>query len=406
MPARRVKARLTGYKAKRGQGVKRSRKTTGLVKKAKASRKAKYERRLVKSYQRAKFYRQPTMGLPESQVVRMSFAYTVKHPGFAGIDDSQLTHFGRYTWLDFNQSGANANSGPFACPMGIIRANDISAPLEQPYVPNHNSYNQQYGNKVTQFSDYGKFYRTFQVLGSSSKVSFRYLKRPDTVSNLQGGAADTFDITDNVIDEKHINNCPPVMLWMTQNTGDKNADGIEESLIPLDYTNLIEVGPKVHKMATKIIDPAKSFAAHTLSKKWSCGVAKKRQYKFRSQLVEDADKAAPKDPWTGMFPWGGQDTVQDHVVSPDDDVHMSKDIDGKSPANISRVRFGAMIMLDRPIPTPSVPSEGAAIQTVQQSPYDAVRMPPSLITIKVDYLVKVQGRKLIAAANNQTVGTP
>jgi hypothetical protein len=90
----------------------------------------------------------------------------MKHPGFTGIDDSSLPTYGRYTWLDH---------------LLAQWANDISHPMEQPYVPDH---------KVTQFSDYGKFYRTFQVLGSNAKVSFRYLKKPDTVTNLQGAVAD------------------------------------------------------------------------------------------------------------------------------------------------------------------------------------------------------------------------
>lgn len=404
MPAQRFKSRRSGYKSNSKKG--RPAKVSAFRKDVKRARRAKTaakNRTLVKSYKRAKFYKQPTMGLPESQVVRMSFAYTIKHPGFKGVDASATSDYGRYTWLDFNKHEGGAQTGPFACPMGIIRANDISGPLEQPFVPVNNSYTEQVANKVSQFSDYGKFYRTFEVLGSSSKVSFRYLKKPEIIVNEQGAVADNTDVTDSTEDAIHIQNCPPVMLWMTQNTGDKNADGIEESLIPLDYTNLIEVGPKVHKMATKIIDPGASFKAHTLSKKWSCKVAKSRQYKFRSTLREDPTKPAPKDSWVGMFPWGGQSTVEDDVVNPDNDHHMSHDLDGKSPANISRVRFGAMIMLNKPAPTPATTSEGALQQHTTQNIYEQVRMPASLITVKVDYLVKVQGRKLIAMPNNQTV---
>ena len=205
MPRRTVKAKLSGYKSKRGQGVRRTRKNTILAK-AKKAKAAKKNAKLVKSYQRAKLYRQPTLGLPDSQVVRMSFAITINHPGFVGIDSSN--GLGRYTWLDWNKSHLNVTgptAGPFTQAMGIVRANDIGHCLEYPTV-----LASDVNNRVSQFNDFGKFYRTFKVLGSQTSVTYRYTQAADSVTEYPADS----------VDEKHYKRCPPVLLWMTQHTGD------------------------------------------------------------------------------------------------------------------------------------------------------------------------------------------
>lgn len=389
MPTRRVSAKRSSYKSKRGQGVRRTRKSTGILAKAKKARVAKRNAKIVKRYKTARILRQPSLGLPDSQVVRMSFAYTYKHPGFVGEDMSdghpfpaaELPHHNAlYTFMDSNRVGeTSSNVGPFGVPMFVIRLNDISKCMQFPTEGGHYK-----DNKVANFFEYGKFYRDFQVLGADAKVTYRYLYGNQRVDDDQMGTAAL----------PSMSSTPPVLLWATQNSADKDADGTQESLIPGSYQDMIEMGPKLHKMTTKIVKPIDNVGkANTVGKKWSLKVAK------RIGATKWRGNYKPTD-YTGKFQLDEQPTIIASAFSEDNDYDMLTKR-AKSPEKIHYLRVGAMCLTDKPDMTGHESETGGSTVFNPTDPTRAPRMPPSLITIKVDYLVKVSGRKLSVFKNNE-----
>jgi hypothetical protein len=230
MPQRRVKARLSGYKNRNRKG--RKGKVSAFrkdVKKAKNAKTARKNRTLVKRYRTARILRQPTLALPDSQVVRMQYVTTINlaaksTPFTYGLHGSPEIN---YTCLDTNKfyRGINSvtpgpdetgvtdtlkNTGPFGVPMGVLRLNDITKCVE----------GLEGKHQVSQYQDYGKFYRQWTVLGSNANVTYRFM--------YPGYDVETTDGQVTTFHRFHEGRTPPIMIWATQKLVDKDHDGHDE----------------------------------------------------------------------------------------------------------------------------------------------------------------------------------
>merc|ERR1711904_413269 len=115
-----------------------------------------------------------------------------------------------------------------------------------------------------------------------------------------GNVTETNDDQTTSVHRYHEGRTPPILLWATQKVADKNHDGKDELAIPGSYEEMLEVGPKVHQMTTRIAKPDTIGRAYTVGKKYSLAVHKKvaRKYKFRTSdtLEYSGTFPAPRQP--------------------------------------------------------------------------------------------------------------
>jgi hypothetical protein len=254
--------------------------------------------------------------------------------------------------------------------MGVLRLNDIAKCIDG--LPGYNKHS------VSQFEDYGKFYREWKVIGSDAKVTYRFM--------YQGNVTETADNQTTTVHRFHEGRTPPILLWATQKLADKDHDGQDELSIPASYEEMIELGPKMHQMTTRVAKPDSIGRAYTVGKKYSLAVHKKVAARFK-------DKTSDANDYGGTFPTNRQPV---RPVVPQQGVPadaMDEDIQAHhytAPNIISRTHFGAMCMMN-------TPENGLTIDNDKH----AIRIPPCMITIKIDYLVKVSGRKLLGMPNNE-----